>query len=124
MINGRGRRESGGRARRGRLGRCRRFRRKGERDVAAAGAAHAEHAVLFPRDHALRLDVDVFLGAGLVDALDHVVGRRERRLDILVANAGLGDELDRDECIGVDLLEVEDQLREILDRVNVVVRRR
>ena len=40
------------------------------------------------------------------------------------ADAGLGDELDRHQRARVDLLQVEDQLREVLDRVDVVVRRR
>ncbi len=40
------------------------------------------------------------------------------------AHAGLGDELDADLGAGVDLLEVIDELREILDAVNIVVRRR
>ena len=40
------------------------------------------------------------------------------------ADAGLGDELDRYQRLGIDLLQIEDQLGEILDRVDVVVRRR
>ena len=40
------------------------------------------------------------------------------------ADARLGDQLDRDQRLRVDLLEVEDQLRQVLDRVDVVVRRR
>ena len=40
------------------------------------------------------------------------------------ADAGLGDQLHRHQRIGIDLLEVENQLRQILDRVNVVMRRR
>ena len=40
------------------------------------------------------------------------------------ADARLGDELHRDGRVRVDLAEVEDQLREVLDRVDVVVRRR
>ena len=39
------------------------------------------------------------------------------------SDAGLGDELHSDACAGIDLLEIVDQLREILDRVDVVVRR-
>ena len=35
----------------------------------------------------------------------------------------LGDQLDRDAALGLDVLEVVDQLREILDRIDVVVRR-
>ena len=40
------------------------------------------------------------------------------------ADADLGDELDRDEAVGIDVLQVEDELRQILDRIDVVVRRR
>ena len=40
------------------------------------------------------------------------------------ADAARGDELHGDVRLGVDLLEVEDELREVLDRVDVVVRRR
>ena len=39
-------------------------------------------------------------------------------------DAGLGDELHRDVRARVHLLQVEDELREVLDRVDVVVRRR
>ncbi len=39
-------------------------------------------------------------------------------------DAGLGDELHRDGGVRVDAPQVEDQLREVLDRVDVVVRRR
>ena len=39
-------------------------------------------------------------------------------------HASLGNELDRDACGGVRALEVVDELREVLDRVDVVVRRR
>ena len=40
------------------------------------------------------------------------------------ADANLGNELDRDVGVAVGVLQVEDQLRKVLDRVNVVVRRR
>ena len=40
------------------------------------------------------------------------------------ADAGLGHQLDRDQRLRVDLLEVEDQLGQILDGIDVVVRRR
>ena len=40
------------------------------------------------------------------------------------ADADLGDELDRDVGRRVDVLQVEDQLRQILDRIDVVMRRR
>ena len=40
------------------------------------------------------------------------------------ADAGLGHELDRDPCVRVDLLQIVDELGQVLDRVDVVVRRR
>ena len=40
------------------------------------------------------------------------------------ADARLGDELDVDARVGVRILKVEDQLRQILDRIDIVVRRR
>ena len=40
------------------------------------------------------------------------------------ADADLGDQLDRDARLRVDVLQVVDQLRQILDRIDVVVRRR
>ena len=40
------------------------------------------------------------------------------------ADAGLGDQLHADPGVGVDLLQVVDELRQVLDRVDVVVRRR
>ena len=40
------------------------------------------------------------------------------------ADAGLGHQLDRHQRARIDLLQVEDQLREILDRIDVVMRRR
>ena len=40
------------------------------------------------------------------------------------ADADLGNELDRDRGLRVDVLEIEDQLGQILDRVDVVMRRR
>ncbi len=52
------------------------------------------------------------VGARLGDA------RRDR------ADADLGDELDRDLAVGIDVLQVVDQLREVLDRIDVVMRRR
>ena len=39
-------------------------------------------------------------------------------------DACFGDELDRDSCVLVRVFTVIDQLRQILDRVNVMVRRR
>ena len=40
------------------------------------------------------------------------------------ADAGLGHELHRHERLRIDLLQIEDQLRQILDRIDVVMRRR
>ena len=40
------------------------------------------------------------------------------------ADAGFGDQLHRDQRLGIDLLEIEDQLGEILNGVDVMVRRR
>ena len=40
------------------------------------------------------------------------------------ANTGLGNQLDRHECLRINLLEIEDQLRKIFDRIDVVMRRR
>ena len=40
------------------------------------------------------------------------------------ADADFGDQLDRDLTVRIDVLEVVDQLRQILDRIDVVVRRR
>ena len=56
-------------------------------------------------------DGDV-VGARLGDA------RRHR------ADADLGDELHRHVGLRVDVLQIEDQLRQVLDRIDVVVRRR
>lgn len=39
------------------------------------------------------------------------------------ADARFGNQLDGDQGTRVDLLEIEDQLRQILDRVDVVMRR-
>ena len=54
----------------------------------------------------------------------HDVGQRLDDAGRDRADAGLADELHRHVGERVDLLEVEDQLREVLDRVDVVVRRR
>ena len=40
------------------------------------------------------------------------------------ADAGLADQLDRYARAGVGVLKIEDQLCQVLDRVNIVVRRR
>ncbi len=40
------------------------------------------------------------------------------------SDAGLGDKFDRDTCLGIDVLQIEDELRQVLDRIDVVMRRR
>ena len=63
-------------------------------------------------------------GAALEAGDRHVVGARlgDARRDR--ADADLGHELHRDVGLRVDVLQVEDQLRQVLDRIDVVVRRR
>ena len=39
-------------------------------------------------------------------------------------DADFGDQLDRDQAVRIDVLQVVDQLRQILDRIEVVMRRR
>ena len=62
-------------------------------------------------------------GASVVAGDDDVLGLGLRDSGGDRAHAGLGDELDRDLCAGVDALQVVDELGEVLDRVDVVVRR-
>ena len=40
------------------------------------------------------------------------------------ADAGRGDQLDTDFCVRVDLFQVINQLRQIFNRIDVVMRRR
>ena len=40
------------------------------------------------------------------------------------ADADLGDELHRNQTVRIDVLQVVDELREVLDRIDVVMRRR
>ena len=54
----------------------------------------------------------------------HDVGERLHDTGGDEPDAGLGDELDRDVRVRAHLPQVEDELREILDRVDVVMRRR
>ena len=63
-------------------------------------------------------------GAALVAGDGDVVGARLGDAGGDRADADLGDELDRDVARRVDVLQVEDELRQILDRIDVVVRRR
>src|SRR5690606_19995181 len=102
----------------------------GAQDNAAAEAVHHEHLVRF--GHA-----DFPGGAGVLDRGDRRgaratvvtgyehdvrIGLRDARGDR--ADAGTRDELHAHLRAAIDLLEVEDQLREVLDRVDVVVWRR
>jgi hypothetical protein len=71
-------------------------------------------------DRGERTRAGAAVGPGDVDDI-------RERLDDACRNepdAGLRDELDRHVSVGVDLLEVEDQLCEVLDGIDVVVRRR
>ena len=63
-------------------------------------------------------------GAAVVARDQHDVGLRLRDAGGDGADAHLGDELDVDASLRVGVLEIVDQLLEILDRVDVVVRRR
>ena len=63
-------------------------------------------------------------GAAVVPGDHDVVGLRLGDAGGDGADAGLGDQLDADRGARVDRPQVVDQLREILDRVDVVVRRR
>ena len=63
-------------------------------------------------------------GAAVVAADQDDVGVRLGDAGGDGADAGLADQLDADARARVDVLQVEDELRQILDRVDVVVRRR
>ena len=114
-----------------------------ERDVApglelAVDLEHDAAAQVVHHEHLLRLgETELPRHAGVLD------GRERRRAGAAVvaadeddvgvrlgdagrdgADAGLGHELHADARARVDVLEIEDELREILDRVDVVVRRR
>ncbi len=62
--------------------------------------------------------------AAFVAGNGHMVGARLGDAGGHGAHADFGDELDRDQALRVDVLEVKDQLRQIFDRIDVVVRRR
>ena len=63
-------------------------------------------------------------GAALEARDGDVVGARFRNARGHRADADFGDQLDRDLTVRIDVLEVVDQLRQILDRIDVVMRRR
>ena len=63
-------------------------------------------------------------GAALIAGDGHMVGARLRHAGGDGADADFGDELDRDVAVRIDVLEIEDELSEVLDRINVVMRRR
>src|ERR1700726_3265710 len=63
-------------------------------------------------------------GAALVAGDGDVVGTRLGHAGGDGADADFGDELYGDVAVGIDVLQVEDQLRQILDRIDIVMRRR
>jgi len=65
-------------------------------------------------------------GAGLAVRFVHPdLGGRRHRLDLAIAaDTRFGDQFDRHPRLRIDRAQVEDQLRQILDRIDVVVRRR
>ena len=63
-------------------------------------------------------------GAAVVAADQDLVGGTLGHTGGDGADAGLADQLDRHACAGVGVLKVKDQLCQVLDRVNIVVRRR
>ena len=63
-------------------------------------------------------------GAAVVAGDQHDVGVRLRDPGGDRADADLGDQLHVDPRLRVGVLQVVDELREVLDRVDVVVRRR
>ena len=63
-------------------------------------------------------------GAALEARDRHMVGARLRDAGGDGADADFGDELHRHVAGRIDVLQVEDELRQVLDRIDVVVRRR
>ena len=63
-------------------------------------------------------------GAAVVAGDQHDVGVRLRHAGRHRPDAGLGDQLDVDPGLRVGVLQVVDELGQVLDRVDVVVRRR
>ena len=63
-------------------------------------------------------------GAAVVAADQHHVGMRLRDTGGDRSHADFGDELHRNARLRIDVLQIVDQLRQIFDRINIVVRRR
>ena len=63
-------------------------------------------------------------GAAVVAGDEHHVGMSLGDARGHRAHAHLGDQLDGDARLGIDVLQVVDQLRQIFDRINVMMRRR
>ena len=63
-------------------------------------------------------------GAAFIAGDGDVIGARLGDAGRNRADADFGDQLDRDQAGRVDVLQVVDQLRQILDRIDVVMRRR
>ena len=93
-------------------------------------AIHAQHLVCF-RQSQLPGAAGVFHRTERAGAGAPVVPRDRNQVRVCLhhagrdgAHAGFGHELHGYERVRIDLLEIEDQLRQILDRINVVMRRR
>ncbi len=63
-------------------------------------------------------------GSALEPGDGDVVGVRLRDAGGDGADTHFGDQLDADPRVGIDVLQIEDELRQVLDRIDVVVRRR
>ena len=96
-----------------------RSRRPFSMSVACVSASPSSHGQAGVLDRRQRRRARAAVGARDL----HDVGERLRDAGGDRADVVLGDELHRDLRLRVDLLEVVDELREILDRVDVVVRR-
>ena len=63
-------------------------------------------------------------GAALETRNRYMVGARLRNTGGNRAHPDLGDEFDRNIGFGIGVFEVVDQLRQIFDRINIMMRRR
>ncbi len=63
-------------------------------------------------------------GAAVVAGDQHHLGARLGNAGGDGANAGLADQLDADASLAIGIFQIVNQLGQVLDRVNVVVRRR